>query len=62
LNLTSPDRRWDGSTYAGTGYANLLGGAASWPATGVAGTWLEQDREVEDLDRYRMTFPPDTEA
>jgi hypothetical protein len=27
-----------------------------------AGTWLEQDREVVDLDRYRMTFPPDTEA
>lgn len=23
-----------------------------------AGTWLEQDREVDDLDRYRMTFPP----
>lgn len=23
-----------------------------------AGTWLEQDREVQDLDRYRMTFPP----
>ena len=23
-----------------------------------AGTWLDQDREVRDLDRYRMTFPP----
>jgi hypothetical protein len=23
-----------------------------------AGTWLEQDREVEDLKRYCMTFPP----
>lgn len=23
-----------------------------------AGTWLEQDREVEELERYRMTFPP----
>ena len=23
-----------------------------------AGTLLDQDREVEDLERYRMTFPP----
>ena len=23
-----------------------------------AGTWLEQDREVDDLQRYCMTFPP----
>lgn len=23
-----------------------------------AGTWIEQDLEVEELDRYRMTFPP----
>ncbi len=23
-----------------------------------AGTWLDQDREVENLQRYRMTFPP----
>ena len=27
-----------------------------------AGTWLEQDREVVDLDRYRMTFPPGSEG
>jgi superfamily II DNA or RNA helicase len=23
-----------------------------------AGTWLDQDREVDELERYRMTFPP----
>jgi SNF2 family DNA or RNA helicase len=23
-----------------------------------AGTWLDQDREVDNLARYRMTFPP----
>ncbi|BAU49571.1 hypothetical protein SVA_3023 [Sulfurifustis variabilis] len=23
-----------------------------------AGTWLDQNREVDDLERYRMTFPP----
>ena len=26
---------WGGSTYAGTGYTNLLSGAATWPATGA---------------------------
>jgi hypothetical protein len=23
-----------------------------------AGQWLDEDREVKDLDPYRMTFPP----
>ncbi len=23
-----------------------------------AGTWLDRDREIDDLDKYRMTFPP----
>ncbi len=36
LNQTSPtDISWSGSTYAGAGYANLLSGAGSWPATGT---------------------------
>lgn len=34
MNLTSPvDLQWGGSTYAGAGYANLLSGAGTWPAT-----------------------------
>lgn len=27
-----------------------------WVLPGV-GQWLDEDREVKDLDRYRMTFP-----
>ncbi|MFN3564488.1 MAG: pilus assembly protein [Burkholderiaceae bacterium] len=35
MNITTPvDLRWSGSTYAGAGYANLLSGAGTWPATG----------------------------
>jgi len=34
LNLTSPDRQWAGSTYAGQGYQNFLSGVATWPTTG----------------------------
>jgi type IV pilus assembly protein PilY1 len=49
LTLTSPDRRWAGSTYAGTGYANLRAGkdsggtAAYWPSTGTSSNWDEND-------------------
>ena len=43
LNLTTPDRRWGGSTYAGAGYANFLSGAASWPATGTSSNWSENN-------------------
>jgi type IV pilus assembly protein PilY1 len=36
MNLTSPDRRWMGTTYGpGGGYPNFLSGAATWPATGA---------------------------
>jgi type IV pilus assembly protein PilY1 len=31
--LSEPGIEWGGSTYAGTGYANLLSGAGTWPAT-----------------------------
>ena len=41
LNLTSPDRRWGGSSYEGAGYANLLSGAASWPVTGTSSQWTQ---------------------
>lgn len=35
MNVTSPaDIRWSGATHHGTGYANLLSGAGTWPATG----------------------------
>lgn len=43
LNLTSPDRRWGGSTFAGDGYANFLSGTASWPATGTSSNWQENN-------------------
>lgn len=34
MNVTTPvDIRWAGSTYAGTGYQNLLSGAGAWPPT-----------------------------
>jgi type IV pilus assembly protein PilY1 len=35
MSLTSPDRRWAGSTYAGAGYQTFLTGGASWPTTGT---------------------------
>ncbi len=33
--LSEPGIEWAGSTYAGTGYTNLLSGAGTWPATGA---------------------------
>lgn len=34
MNVTNPvDIRWSGGTHQGQGYANLLSGAGSWPAT-----------------------------
>lgn len=33
--LNEPGIEWAGSTYAGTGYSNLLSGAGTWPTTGA---------------------------